>query len=368
MLSLLLMWLAPLLIFFHLGIAPRPQPATVLVRPPRLAVRAIYLTAHTAGLKSRREELIRLVEATELNAMVIDLKDYSGRVFFASGVPLADATGAQDLKVAPDLPQFVNDLKRRGIYAIARLAVFQDPHLAEARSDLALHRKTGDGLWRDRKGLAWVDTSSREVWDYNLDLMAAAVRLGFDEINLDYIRFASDGNLADIRSAGYADGVSKTEIMRQFFAYAGERFAYLPVRTSVDLFGLTLWQDNGLGIGQRFEDAAPHFDAIAPMVYPSHYADGFEGFSNPAEHPYEVVGRSLARGRPGLAGTRAEFRPWLQDFDLGADYGADKIRAQIQATYDEGSEGWMLWNASNRYTEAALLPDPSAPVGAATTR
>lgn len=357
MLSLLMICLAPLLVVFHLGLVPRPQPAALLVRPARQAIKAIYLTAHTAGSKSRRQELVRLVETTELNAMVIDLKDYSGKVFFRSGVRLAEITGAQDLTVVPDLAAFVDDLKRRGIYAIARVAVFQDPHLAEARPDLALHKKSGEGLWRDHKGLAWVDTSKQEVWDYNLDLMAAAAQLGYDEINLDYIRFASDGNLRDIRAAGYEDGVSKTAIMRDFFAYAGQRFTHLPVRTSVDLFGLTLWQDNGLGIGQRFEDAAPHFDYIAPMVYPSHYAVGFEGFSNPADHPYEVVGRSLARGQRGLEGTSAEFRPWLQDFDLGADYTPEMVRAQIQAAYDEGSRGWMLWNASNRYTESALLAE-----------
>jgi hypothetical protein len=142
--------------------------------------------------------------------------------------------------------------------------------------------------------------------------------------------------------------------MRQFFAYLDKQLRFEPAWISIDLFGMTLWRDDGLGIGQRFEDAAPYVDYICPMVYPSHYPAGFEGFANPATHPYEIVYNSLIKAEEVLANSRAKLRPWLQDFDLGAIYTPEMVRKQKQATYDAGIEGWMLWNTSNVYTQGGL--------------
>ncbi|MAF14165.1 MAG: sugar fermentation stimulation protein [Parcubacteria group bacterium] len=326
----------------------------VLTRPEKIEVKAIYMTGYTAGWKARREELINLIETTELNAVVIDIKDSTGRIFFDTNIPLVNKIGAEDIRI-PDLAELVQDLKSRGIYTIARMVVFQDPYLARSKPEIALNAKYG-GLWRDWKGLSWVDPTQKFVWDYNMDLAKEAVKLGFDEINFDYIRFPSDGNIKQISFANLKDSSSlgKSEVMKSFYEYLNETLSYVPVITSADMFGMVLWRDDGLNIGQRFDDAAPNFDFIAPMVYPSHYPSGFEGFANPAAHPYEVIYRSLIQVEDRLVDSRAQLRPWLQDFDLGAVYTPEMIRLQKQATYDGGGNGWFLWNASNNYTVGGL--------------
>lgn len=337
-------------IFFNLAfgdISPK-----VLEKPPKTYVKGIYMTAHTAGWKERRDELVKLIEETELNAIVIDIKDYSGNILYDSQVPLVNELGTEKIIIS-DLPGLLQELKEKNIYTIARLAVFQDPILAEKKPEWALKDKDG-GLWRDWKGLAWVDSSLKEVWDYNLAVAKEAVSMGFDEINLDYIRFPSDGPLDDIVYPFFNKHLSKNDVMHQFFKYFGQNLAVLPVYSSVDLFGMTLWQDDGLNIGQRVEDAAPYFDYICPMVYPSHYPATFEGYKNPAKYPYEIVYESLIRSEERVKNSRAKIRPWLQDFDLGAVYDAEMVKKEIQASYDANTAGWLLWNARNRYTEGAL--------------
>ncbi len=329
-----------------------------LVKPEAIEVKGIYLTGYTAGSKPRRTKLINLVEQTELNAVVIDVKDYSGRIFFDTNVPLINEVGAEDIRI-PDLKDWLQELKQKGIYTIARITVFQDPYLAEKRPDIALKSKAG-GIWRDYKGLTWVDPTQKLVWDYNLDLAKEAIKLGFDEINFDYIRFPSDGNIKQIVYAnlGNATFEGKSKVMAGFYQYVDKTLKFEPVITSADLFGMVLWRSDGLNIGQRFEDAALYFDYISPMVYPSHYPDGFENFANPAEHPYEIVYRTLVRANDLPDNHyRAKIRPWLQDFDLGATYTPAMINLQKQASYDAGGHGWMLWNASNYYTEGGLEPE-----------
>ncbi|MBI3290644.1 putative glycoside hydrolase [Candidatus Falkowbacteria bacterium] len=330
----------------------------VLRRPEKIEVKGIYLNGYTAGLKSRRTQLLDLVQTTELNALVIDIKDASGRIFFDTNIPLADQIGSEQVRI-PDLKPFLAELKEKGIYSIARIVVFQDPYLASQMPEIALKQASG-GLWHDYKGQAWVDPTQKLVWDYNLDLAKEAIKIGFDEINFDYIRFPSDGNIRQIVYANLENATfeGKSKAMAEFYAYVDKSLKFQPVITSADLFGMVLWRSDGLNIGQRYEDAALYFDYIAPMVYPSHYPNGFEGFANPAEHPYEIIHGSLIRAKD-LSGYpfRAQLRPWLQAFDLGAVYTPEMIRLQKQAVYDAGGPGWMLWNASNRYTSGGLEPN-----------
>lgn len=327
----------------------------LLTRPTPPVVKGIYLTGYTAGLKTRRAQLIDLIKETELNSVIIDVKDSSGRVFFNTNIPLVDAIGAQDIRI-PDLAELIKSLKEQGIYTIARIVVFQDPYLAANKPEIALKSKAA-GLWRDRKGLAWVDPTQPLVWEYNLEIAKAAVAIGFNEINFDYIRFPSDGEINQIVYANLDKYGDKNQTMAAFYQYLDDHLQYLPVITSADLFGMVLWRSDGMGIGQRFEDAAIHFDFIAPMVYPSHYPNAFEGFANPADHPYEIIYRSLIRAKNLATSPRAQLRPWLQAFNLGAVYTPAMIRLEKQAAYDSGSQGWMLWNAANRYTASGLEPE-----------
>ena len=316
-------------------------------------IKGIYWTANTAGSKARREELIGLARNTELNAVVIDVKDSTGKVFFDSKVPLAKMIHSENTRYVPDFPDLLKRLREEKIYSIARIAVFQDPYLAEQMPEIALKKADGN-LWRDRKGLAWVAPSSLWVWQYNIDIAKAAVKMGFDEVNFDYIRFPSDGDISDIKYRFDEKKIPKNEVIKNFFTFIGKNFEWHEANTSVDLFGMTLWRGDGLGIGQRYQDALDSIDFISPMVYPSHYYANFEGYANPADHPYEIVYKSLIKAEENFKNSRAVLRPWLQDFDLGAVYDSDKVRKQIRASKDSHARGWMLWNASNVYTKGAL--------------
>lgn len=320
----------------------------VLTKPAKIENRGIYVTAYTAGSKTRREELVNMIDKSELNSIVIDLKDYSGMVFFKSGVSLVDKVGAEDIRI-PDLENWLKELRARHIYTIGRIVVFQDPQLAERMPDIALKSKSG-GLWRDYKGLAWVDPTNRRVWDYNIELAKAAARLGFDELNFDYVRFPSDGNIKDIVYANLDNNDDKPKVMASFYKYLDQNMRFEPVLTSADLFGMVLWRSDGLNIGQRYEDAADHFDYICPMVYPSHYPKGFENFNNPADHPYDVIYRSLVRAKDLVPNPRSDIRPWLQVFNIGAVYTPEMVNQEKQAAYDAKSNGWLMWNASNKYS------------------
>ncbi|MDP1719270.1 MAG: putative glycoside hydrolase, partial [bacterium] len=267
----------------------------------------------------------------------------------------------------------VKRLHDENIYVIGRIAVFQDQRLPLARPDLALYSSSTGQIWKDNKGLMWMDTAAPEVWDYNIAVAKELLARGLDEVNFDYVRFASDGNLNDIKHPFWDEKTLKTHIVRDFF----DRIrAEIPDgRVSADLFGLVTINKDGLGIGQHLEYAWPDFDAIAPMVYPSHYFPGFIGFENPADYPYEIVKYSMDVAVKRIVALQASasttpmtdrFRPWFQDFNLGATYDAVKVKAQIQAYEDalaghpELDGGWMLWNPSNIYTKDALEEEPIA--------
>jgi len=343
------------------------------------SVKAIYITSWVAGTESRRSPLIDLIDKTELNSVVIDVKDYTGKLAWLPKDPVLLAAGLGENRIS-DIEQLIERLHEKNIYVIGRISVFQDLHLAEKRPELAVKRASDGAIWRDRKGLAWLDPTNKEAWDYTIRIAREAYEVGFDELNFDYIRFPSDGNMRDINYAGGAQIVRAVEL-EKFFKYLDEQLADLGVPLSADLFGLVTVNPDDLGIGQVLERAEPYFDFIAPMVYPSHYADGFIGLANPADHPYEVIKYSLEKARqrlnilslppidlmatstststPAVPTTitkySAKLRPWLQDFDLGAVYTPALVRAQMQATYDVGLTSWMLWDPSNWYTREALL-------------
>ncbi len=347
------------------------EPEVAHIKTPE-PLKAIYMTSWVAGTRSIREKLVKIIDETEINALVIDIKDYTGQNALTDGR-------------MPDIKEFIESLHEKNVYVIGRIAVFQDPLFVKERPDLAVKRASDGEVWKDRKGISWLDAAAKEAWERAADLARESYALGFDEINFDYIRFPSDGNMEDIAYPFYdKTTTTKPEVLRQFFAYLDKELSDIPLPISADLFGLTTSAKDDLGIGQILEDAAPYFDYIAPMVYPSHFAAGFEGLKNPAANPYEVIKYSMDEAvkklnppdpLPAASATATssqatttlqvkpkpkynplKLRPWLQDFDLGADYTADMVRAQIQATYDAGLTSWMLWDPSNKYTKEALEP------------
>jgi hypothetical protein len=319
-----------------------------------LRPKALYLSVYGIGDPLLRESALALIDGTELNALVIDVKGDNGKIPYASSLRLPAAIGAQHPTTIRDPEALLARLHRQGVYTIARIVVFKDRPLALARPDLAAKTR-GGAVWTDREGLAWTDPFRREVWDYNVDVALEAARLGFDEIQFDYVRFPDEPGLL------YAE--PNTERARigaigGFLREARRRLVPYNVFLSADVFGYVCWNRNDTMIGQRLEELAPLLDVISPMLYPSSFQFGIPAYRQPVEHPYEIVHRSLdeAQRRTGLAAER--FRPWLQAFrDYGFDrrpFSAKEIRAQIDAAEEFGSGGWMLWNPHNTYSDQGL--------------
>ncbi len=332
---------------------PEKQQEEENILPERVAVKGIYATGYTAGSQNI-ERLIDLIDKTELNALVLDIKDASGYLTTPLQLDTELSVNAFAYKIK-DLNGLVARLKEKDIYAIARIVVFKDPVAAGKYPELAVQKKSG-GIWRDYQGKAWTNPFKKEVWDYNLAVALAAARAGFQEIQFDYVRFPADGPLKEVVYPG-GKGKNKAETIAEFLAYARERLRREGVYVSADVFGLTCSAQDDLGIGQKIELIAAGTDYVSPMVYPSHYAPGSYGIKNPNASPYRTVYRSLTDAVYKTRGTGSIIRPWLQDFSYGYPYGAKEVRAQIKATYDAGLKEWILWNPSNHYTGSALLRD-----------
>lgn len=316
--------------------------------------KAFYLSYWAAASQERRDQLLQLLRTSGMNALVLDLKSVRGDVAFRSDSPLARQVGAQKRRTLKDLPQFLEQLQRQGIYTIGRIAVFKDDALARARRDLAVHTLEGY-LWHDRDQLGWSDPYSQAVQDYNISLAEEAARLGFDEIQFDYIRFPARSDL--LYSVENWEGL-RVAAVNNFLRRAQERLAPYPTMIAADIFGYTCWKQNDGKIGQRLVELAEHVDYLSPMLYPSGFSRGIPGYSNPVQHPNAVIARSLQRAarKAGLKPVR--FRPWLQAFrDYAFDrrpFRAQEVQAQINASDANGSHGWMLWNAASRYSLAGL--------------
>lgn len=317
-------------------------------------LKGIYMTSWVAGTTSRREELVKLMDSTEINSVMIDIKDYTGKIFLKTDNSLLHSFGALENRI-PDLKDFIKILHNKNIYVMARISVFQDDYLAKKKPEFAIKNKNG-GVWRDNKGISWLDPANKKIWDYTVEIAKETEKAGFDEISFDYIRFPSDGNLANTVYSSWDKKNSKSEIIKSFFAYLNKNLNGFGIPISANLFGLTLHRTDDMNIGQILENTAPYFDYINPMVYPSHYPAGFSGFKNPAEHPYEIILDGLERGKERLilaTSTPFKLRPWLQDFDLGANYDADMVKKEKQAVYDAGLTSWISWNSRNVYTKDA---------------
>lgn len=330
------------------SVIAKPWQATHIQTPK--VVKALYLTSWVAGSQTLRKETVSIAENSEINSLVIDIKDYSGNIAFKTKNP--DLYFAVENRM-PDIKEFIEYLHSKNIYVIGRIAVFQDPLMAKKIPEIAVKRKSDHSqIWKDRKGIAWVDVGAKKYWEYIVSVGKEAYYQGFDELNFDYVRFPSDGDMSDTFYPE-SDGLDKPTVLKEFFGYLHQAFAGTGITISADLFGMTSTNYDDLGIGQVLENALPYFDAIAPMVYPSHYPSGFMNFKNPAEHPYDVVKYAMDTAYSRASTSIAIIRPWLQDFNLGATYNESMIRAQKKAVYDAGLTSWMMWNASSRYTKSA---------------
>ena len=328
-----------------------PDIALAPIRP-----KALYLTVYGIGSTLLRNRALALLDSTELNALVIDVKGDRGLIPYPSEIPLARQIGALRVTTVRDMPELIRSLRAREIYLIARVVVFKDDLLAAARPDLAVRTAEG-GTFVDREGLRWVDPSRREAWDYSLQVAEEAAALGFDEIQFDYVRFPDRRGL---RFSVPNTEENRVKNISGFLAAARERLRPYNVFLAADVFGYVAWNAGDSDIGQTLAGTVAHVDYLSPMLYPSGFQFGIPGYRNPVANSYHIVNRTLQRAaeRTGISPLR--LRPWLQAFrDYAFDrrtYGAAEIRAQIKASADFGSDGWMLWNPRNCYSDAGLEP------------
>lgn len=377
------------------------------------SVKTIYMTSCVAGTPSFRTKLIELIRETEINSVIIDIKDYSGTISFSPKSEEWKSAWANARCGARDMPELIQLFHDHNVFVIGRITVFQDPFYAPKHPDQAVLRADKVTVWNDYKGLSFVDVASKDYWDHIVKLSIDSYNIGFDELNFDYVRYPSDGNMTDTyypQSVAGEYGMDRQANLEAFFKYLNEQLdreeLFAEFRhentgrptstpwTSADLFGMTTTNFDDLSIGQVQDRAAPYFDFIAPMVYPSHYPKSFLGLGNPNDYPYKVVYYAMqsgvdrmlssttpmkgflhepimvtnASGTATFTGeytkpvyTADKFRTWIQDFDYGGDYDAADVRAQIQASYDAGVNSWMIWAPSNIYTKAALEPATPLP-------
>ena len=341
-----------------------PEEPPEFVRPG--AVKGLYVSAWAAGSSTRSQGLIDIATRTEINTFVIDLKDASGYVSYPTEAMTAREAGAdQEIRIR-DLPGLLERLRVAGIYPIARIVIVKDPLLIRSKPEWAVQDAAG-GVWVDSKGLLWANLHDQRVWDYHIELAKEAAAVGFPEIQWDYVRFA-DAPQEDLDRAVYpgAEGRRRRDAVEAFLEYARAELEESSVAMTMDVFGATTSAQSDVGIGQYWERFIGSVEVALPMVYPSHYWVGSFGIQDPNGHPYEVVRAALVAGlqRSEAVEGAGVIRPWLQDFTLGPPrYEAPEVRAQIQATYDAGIDEWLLWNASSRYTEAALEPAEGYPEG-----
>jgi hypothetical protein len=318
-------------------------------------VRGIYVTAPHVADKQTFDKLVDLVERSDLNAMVIDIKDDEGRIVYPSSLPLVKEIDTHPDRL-PDIKQSIAQLKEKGIYTIARVVVFKDPLLAEKKPEWAIQAKRG-GAWRDRSGVAWVNPYHPEVVSYILSIARETAQLGFDEIQFDYVRFPdSPKRLAAEASFPYQKGRTKAEAIAHFLAEGKKGLDPLGVVISADVFGLTTTTQDDMGIGQDWQLISQYVDVISPMMYPSHYAKGSYGLADPEQQPHQTIEEgledALAKNKKLKQQNKpyARIRPWYQDFDMQVDYDLADVQAQIKAGQEQGIEEFLLWNPSNRYS------------------
>ena len=338
-------------------VAPTAGHAAPTVVPPLNVdkefpiVRALYVNRFAAQSTKRMRQLIQMADETEINALVIDMKDEFGLNFKTANAEWARNAGTAG--TVRDLRGLLDTLRAHKILPIARLVVFKDSVTARVHPEWTIRRQD-NSVWRDKKGLAWVNPYHHELWNYNIGLGEELAKMGFGEIQFDYIRFPEPYASLPKQVFPGSDGVSKPDVLAAFLKDANARYDKLGVRTTADIFGLVTTVGGPLEVGQWWEKISPQVDVVLPMVYPSHYPRGSFGLASPNAEPQKVISIAITRARQrdqklGIT-TPEHVRPWLQAFTLGKPpYGPAEIEAQKRGAYESGYDGWVLWSPGSKY-------------------
>ncbi len=351
---------------------PTPIPSPVPTEVPEntdistaVKVKGIYVTSSTAG-SDRIDSLREMADATEINAMVIDVKDDTGKITYAMDSPKAKEIEAVTNAVG-DMGTLVASLKEDKVYTIARIVAFKDPYLAKMCPELSIRNQDGT-VYQDNNGDSWVNPYNKKVWEYLVEVAKKAAETGFDEIQFDYIRFSTGAGIEQANFGDEAKDKTKEDVITEFTKYAYEQLKPLGVFVSADVYGTIINSKiDAARVGQNYVEMAKHLDYICPMIYPSHFGEGNYGVKYPDLEPLEIIRKALTASKEKLAAIpeedhKAVVRPWLQDFTASwikhyQKYGKEQIREQVKGVYDAGYEEWLLWNAGCNYTEEGLLAE-----------
>ena len=320
--------------------------------------RALYAPSAVFEGSGRLDAMLDLVDQTEVNAMVIDVKEAGGRLYWATDLPAAAAAGSIMAHPLLQLDELLPKLKARGIYTIARMVVMKDNTLGTQRPDLAVNNTATAEPWRDYRGGIWLDPYNPGVAEYIAALAGDLAAKGFNEVQLDYVRFFSDGDYS-VAGTNLPNTQSfRLPAIRRLFRLVSDALLTTGTFFSADVFPIAFIATDDQGIGQRPEVIMPYVDYFSPMVYPSHYDPYTFGFKNPNDHPFDVIDKTLKIMNEQRAGLRLVIRPWIQDFGFGPfpPYTADQILEEMKAASDNGAQGWMIWNATAHFTPSALGP------------
>jgi hypothetical protein len=326
------------------------------------AVRGIYVTGHSAG-GNRFQELIQLIESSDLNAMVIDIKDDWGNLTYvpSENSPFYDI-GQNYIK---DPKALLKTLEEKQIYPIARIVVFKDSVLSRKKPEWSFVNQ--NQVWKNGRGESFVNPFVKDVWNYNVQIAIEAAKMGFQEIQFDYVRFPEGFekrdkiltySMGDYEQIELDNVQKRVKAVTDFVAYAKKQLEPYGVKVSVDIFGYTATLPEAPGIGQNFSKISEHVDVISSMIYPSHWTSYF-GISKPDLEPYRLVSEYAKVENEKLSQLESPpiSRPWIQDFTaswLGKGnyqvYGKEEVEAQIRALHDHGIQEFLIWNAGNHYT------------------
>ncbi|MDJ0663293.1 MAG: putative glycoside hydrolase [Acidimicrobiia bacterium] len=329
---------------------------TVELEP--LMIRALRVAGDGSGAGNveKWQELLDLADSTAINAFVVDTQDEGGYVYHDTEVQLAYEIDA--VRSRYDAAEVIKDMEEHGLYKITRIVTFQSNQLARARPDIAAIN-TQTGLpWTNNKDLAWLDPTDRNSWDYPLALAEEACRLGFDEIQFDYVRFPSDGPISQLSFDGltaenyYSDESEQIRVstIAAFLEEAYNRLNPMGCAVAADIFAITLESTSDEGIGQSPRVFSNYIDVLSPMIYTYTYGPGWKGWADPNDHASELVAAALDAGIPRLEGF-ALYRPWLQRAFL-----EDEEILGIQDVAEERDMGWMLWSAGTIFDAGHLRP------------
>jgi hypothetical protein len=313
-------------------------------------VRALYVNRWAAQSRKKMAKLVAIADTTEINALVVDMKDEFGLNYATKNPEFAKNAGSS---AKANVVALLDTLKAHRIFPIARIVVFKDSVTARVHPEWTI-RKTDGSVWRDKKGLAWVNPYHHELWDYNIGVAEELVKLGFGEIQFDYIRFPEPYPSLPKQVFPDSKDVTKPNALAEYLKEAKTRLNKLGVRSTADIFGLVTTVNGALEVGQEWEKLAPNADVLLPMVYPSHYPHGSFGVAHPNAAPYLIVDSAISSAhrkniKLGIA-SPIHVRAWLQAFTLGAPhYGAAEIAEQKKGVYSAGYDSWVMWSPGSEY-------------------